>query len=275
MSEQFSPHEVVSNNIRIHYYRSTPVGSGIPILFLHGVTDDGLCWSRVAGALSPDYDIILMDQRGHGLSDAPVRDYSAEDRAVDTAGLISSLELDHPILFGHSMGAETAVVTASLFPDHVRAAILEDPPWPSRFWGGTPEEREERAAQWRAEIIERKAMDRAALIEQARQNNPTWAEEELGPWADSKHRMSPNLVGMVTAPRRRWSDYLRNARCPILLLTGDPEKGAIISPKTAAEAASYWQNGQVAHIPGAGHSIHRDQFEPFMQAVRGFLDEVK
>lgn len=277
---------VLANGIQIHYSRITPPprktspirGRSRPplsIILLHGVTDNGLCWTRVADVLCKDYDLILPDSRGHGLSDAPEMGYGVDDRTADVVGLIEALKLNRPVLLGHSMGAETAMGVAALFPDLLRGVILEDPPWPGRFWGSTPEERSDRAAQWGADIRKQKALSAEALIEQARQQHPTWPLAELKPWAESKQQVSPFIANMVMAPRRRWSDYVRQAQCPLLLITADPDLGAIVNDQTVQEASMFWKNGRGVHIPGAGHCIHREQFDPFMRAVRDFLGRVE
>jgi len=280
---EFREDFVHTNGINIHYYRSTPppkktlLGKPRPtlsVVFLHGVTDNAMCWVRVANALHNDFDLILPDSRGHGLSDAPESGYGVDDRAGDVAGLIDALNLDRPVLFGHSMGAETAMGTAALFPDKVRAVILEDPPWPGRFWGSTPEEKAERMSLMREEILQRQKKSIQALIEQAHEENPDWDEDELLPWAESKLQVSPNIATRVLAPRRRWSDYVRQATCPILLITADPDRGGLVTEKTAEEAAMYWRNGRAVHVPNAGHSIHRDQFELVVQPVREFLNKM-
>src|SRR6516165_1550716 len=97
--------DVQTNGIRMHYYRT---GGNKPQLVLsHGATDDGLCWSRVAQALESDYDVVMPDARGHGLTDAPAQGYTAADHAADLAGLIEALGLERPAIGGHSMGAGT------------------------------------------------------------------------------------------------------------------------------------------------------------------------
>lgn len=266
---------LTANAIQIHFYRYQPADSANhTLIFLHSVTDNGLCWQRLAQALPDGYEMVLMDARGHGLSDGPLQGYSTEDRADDVAGVIQALKLEHPILIGDSMGAETAIATAAVYPHLVRAVILEDPPWPGRFFGSTPEERAERAATWREEVVRQKALSREELLAQVCTNHPDWVEEDLGPWVDAKKEASPNLVGMVTAPRRRWSDYVRQAECPILLLTGDPELGAIVSARTVEDAQHFWKNGRWVHIAGAGHSIRRDKFEAYLEAVNRFVEEV-
>ncbi len=269
---------VSANAISIHYYRSLASNRsttlGDPILMLHGVTDNGMCWKRVALALQDRYDIIMMDARGHGKTDSPNDGYGIEDRAADVAGLIDGLGLEKVVLFGHSMGAETATATASAYPSKIRALILEDPPWPGRFWGSTPEEREERAVAWEQEIIRRRSLSKEQIIAEGKRANPNWSEVEWSAWADSKLQLSANISKIATAPRRRWTDYLGATRCPILLLMGDPTLGGIVNQKTAAEVERWWTSGKIVQIPGAGHNIRRDQYEAFMDAVNDFLANV-
>lgn len=271
MSEYLS-NFVTANNIKIHYHRSTPSAQAPSIVFLHGVTDNGMCWVRVADALRDRYDVILADSRGHGLSEAPEAGYGSEDRAADVAGLIQALNLDRPVLWGHSMGADTAITAAALYPDLMRGVILEDPP----FRESIIQERSQEnwRVAWRENLLKQKEMSREALIEKARTENPTWPEEELGPWAESKRQVSPKIVEVMTRVGHSWTDYVQRAQCPILLITADPERGAIVTPETSEKAAALWKDGQVVRIPNAGHCIHREQFDLVMDAAQQFLKRV-
>ena len=67
---------VEANGIRQHYYRTG--GDRRTLILLHGFTDNGLSWARVARALERDYDVVMVDARGHGLSDGPETGYSYE-----------------------------------------------------------------------------------------------------------------------------------------------------------------------------------------------------
>ncbi len=234
---------------------------------------NGRCWTRVADALHPYYEIVVPDSRGHGLSEAPEFGYGVEDRAGDVAGIIQALGLNQPVLIGHALGAETAVGTAALYPELVRAIVLEDPPWPGRFYGSSAEEREERAASWRSEVVELKKKSSEELLEMAQSQHPNWIAEELEPWVEARKQVDPRIANLVIAPRRRWSDYLCQANCPILLITGGPSLGATVSEKTVKEARLFMSDGRVVNIPGAGHSIHREQLEAYIKAVRKFLDK--
>ena len=67
---------------------------------------------------------------------------------------------------------------------------------------------------------------------------------------------------------------MRRIDCPILLLTGDPDVGAHISPEVAAEVSLLCRDGRIVHIQNAGHNIRRDQFERYLATVTAFLAEV-
>ena len=100
---------VLTNGVRIHYWCT---GGDKPVLLMaHGYSDDGLCWVDLAKSLEADYDIILADARGHGLSDPPARSDSPDAMVEDLAGLIRELKLDKPILMGHSMGSSTVFIS--------------------------------------------------------------------------------------------------------------------------------------------------------------------
>src|SRR5258708_21568587 len=115
-----------ANGITIHYY-CTGDDKKPSILLLHGMTDSGQCWPRVAADLEGSYDVIMTDARGHGHSGTSA-DFSIALLAEDAAAVVRELGLEKPYVWGHSMGAITAATLAAAYPDLVRAVLLEDPP---------------------------------------------------------------------------------------------------------------------------------------------------
>jgi pimeloyl-ACP methyl ester carboxylesterase len=55
------------NGIAIHYYRMG-TSDKPPVVLLHGFSDGGLAWLRLATDLAPDYDLVMLDAAGHGRS---------------------------------------------------------------------------------------------------------------------------------------------------------------------------------------------------------------
>ena len=268
MLEWFAGH-VIANGIKLHYHRTG--GNKPSVVLLHGMTDAGPCWLRLAQALETDYDLIMPDARGHGLSDAPESSYGREDHAADAAGLIDALGLQKPVLIGHSMGAGAAAVAAATYPDKVGGLVLEDPPW--RATEVNEAERAAGAAAWRAAMAANKDKTVEELIALCRQQHPNWDETELRPWAESKQQVSPHAAGFAGGARAAWQETARAIRCPGILITADPALGSIVTPEVAAEAVTLWRQGRVVNLPGAGHNIRREQFAPYLQAVRQFLAE--
>ncbi len=81
---------------------------GKPILFIHGFSQCRLCWNKqINSDLANDFRLVTLDNRGHGLSDKPQDAYGDTQLwAEDIQAIITTLELDHPVLSGWSYGGE-------------------------------------------------------------------------------------------------------------------------------------------------------------------------
>lgn len=263
--------DIHTNRIKMHYTRTG--GSKPPVVLCHGATDNGLCWTPVALALEDDYDVIMPDSRWHGLSDGPAVGNTPDCQVEDLFGFVHGLGLKKPVLMGHSMGASTVFQAASRYPDLARAIILEDPPFRELVQNENPGQAQPFIGRMRQSILEYKTMPREALVEMIHKQAPSWSEEELGPWADSKLQVSLNFVEMMgnrPMPAPPW-EGLSKITCPVLLITADPDKGAIITPEISQKAARMLPSLTVVKIPGAGHNIRREAFGPYMVAVKQFL----
>lgn len=263
--------DVVTHGVKLHYYRT---GGDKPALVLvHGITDDGLCWTPVAAALAEKYDVILVDVRGHGKSEAPVDGYTLENLGLELAGLIQALGLEKPIVLGHSMGAINTLVMAGLFPALPRAILLEDPP---PFWMATENQPQNNDVLngMTAWLQSNKRKTHADLLAEVRTQNPGWAEAELEPWVNSKHRFSLNIVALIRPNDLisiQFPRLMQQITCPALFISADPARGAISQAGDIAEMKAHLPQLQVAHIPDAGHNIRRDQFERYLETVQQFL----
>lgn len=263
--------DIEVNELRLHYTRTG--GAKPQVVLVHGFSDAGLCWTPVAEALEGDYDVIMVDARGHGRSEGPEQGYGPADMAGDLAGVIAGLGLSRPAVLGHSMGAATALVLAGTQPHLIRAILLEDPP---AWWvaSSIPEASRQRWAWMRARMIGLKRKTREELIAEQRAASPSWPEAELGPWADAKLRFSFYALDGVGPGTLDWEAILRHIRCPVLLITADPALEAIVSEKDAAAMKALISQLHTAHIPGAGHNVRREQFVRYLDTVRTFLAEV-
>lgn len=271
----WTSHKIASNGITLHYTRTgtNKGGDKPPIVLAHGFSDDGLCWTPVAQALEADYDVIMVDARGHGRSDAPDGGYHAQTMATDLAGVITGLGLNRPVVMGHSMGGSTTMALAGLFPDIPGAIIIEDAGAGNIMADKSPEALA-RLQGWhdRMAMLQRKT--HAELIEHAHTVTPTWAEPELEPWAHAKLRFNMKALDRSDAVPLDWEQLLGNITCPALLLYADPELGGGVTAERAAEMQGMLPQLQTVHIGGAGHNIRREQFAAYMEAVSSFLAQV-
>ena len=80
--------------------------NGQPILFIHGFSQCGLCWSRQLNSdLATHHRLVAMDLRGHGQSDKPLDAYGDSRLwADDVNAVVESLRLEQAILSGWSYG---------------------------------------------------------------------------------------------------------------------------------------------------------------------------
>ena len=100
-------------------------GAGDPVLLFHGggpATSES--WAQVVPALTPGYEVAVMDRRGRGAS-RPIRDYSLEHEFDDLAAVIDALG-GGAHLVAHSSGARVALLAASQGLD-VRSLTLYEP----------------------------------------------------------------------------------------------------------------------------------------------------
>ncbi|HEY7269018.1 MAG TPA: alpha/beta hydrolase [Dehalococcoidia bacterium] len=249
--------DVELDGVGIHYYRR---GSGRPLIMAHGFGDNGRCWTHVAKALENGFDIVAYDARSHGRSDdAPGPPDPSDSDIIKLSG---ALGMDRPVLLGHSMGAGSVAAAAAARPELFACAVLEDPGWRT----------EAQAAQPRPARRDFTSLSEAQLIEEARKFG--WHEDELQPWAESKKQLRATTLPSTTSPAPdAWKNIVRRlASLPTLLITGENARGSIVSAETAAEAQRLNPRLEVANIAGAGHNIRRDAFEPFMAAVRSFVE---
>jgi N-formylmaleamate deformylase len=274
MIMEYQEGSVRINGINIHYYRSG--GKKPPMVLLHGATDDALCWGRTAQELAEQYDVILVDAQGHGLSDRLGADFTFENHSKQVSGLIRELGLIKPIIMGHSMGGAITCNVAMEYPDLPKAIILEDPPW--GIFPPKPENAEESRKnheEIRAYQTEIAGMQMEEIKARCRRDNPTWAEDEVIAWANARKLWDKTLFDKVGLDILPYEEIVAGIQCPTLLIIS--EKG-IVSKETAESAAGLWKSKapfKWVNIEGAGHSIRREQYAAFKRALFDWLDMLK
>jgi 3-oxoadipate enol-lactonase len=97
------------------------VGSGVPVVLLHGQPGSRGDWSAVVSFAS-GVRLIAVDRPGYGSSPGPAVGVGANGDVV--IGLLDSLSVERAVLVGHSWGGAVALDVAARFPERVRSLVL-------------------------------------------------------------------------------------------------------------------------------------------------------
>lgn len=110
----------------IHGYRRAyrMMGSGPPLLLLHGIGDSSASWVPIMPALAEHHTVIAPDFLGHGNSDKPRADYSAAAFANGMRDLLEVLDIDRATVVGHSLGGGIAAQVAYQYPERCERLVL-------------------------------------------------------------------------------------------------------------------------------------------------------
>jgi pimeloyl-ACP methyl ester carboxylesterase len=112
---------VLSNGLSVHYQQ---VGEGPDVVMVHGITGNLAVWHlKLVPALADRYRILTYDLRGHGLSGAPPTGYSLDHMADDLCRLLDALDIERPVVVGHSYGADIGLYLAAGHPERVSEVI--------------------------------------------------------------------------------------------------------------------------------------------------------
>lgn len=239
-------------------------GTGPVLVLSHGLTDTGLCWGRVAEALANDFDIVMLDARGHGAS-SRIPTGTAHDPAQDIADATAGLSLQSPVVMGHSVGARATAAYAKANPGRAVAVILEDPPLLPL---ATPSVAARRREQFRQHIEQMQSLPDAEIEAMGRQASPGWHDDEFPAWVLGKRQVDPAAMPYNAI---RWQDTLAGIAAPTLLIYGEAERGGLVTLELAEEAMRINPLISAVQIEGAGHNIRRENFAAFLAAVRAFL----
>jgi pimeloyl-ACP methyl ester carboxylesterase len=177
----------------------------------------------------------------------------------------------------------TTFALAGFFPN-VPGAILVEDGMPFEMRPTTAENGGARDGL-RAYFNMTKGKNHEELMAWRRIQSPNWSETDVRTFADAKMRLNPQTLApfMNSAPDASnprasaspvdWPALLQQIRCPALLITGDPELGAIVSASQAAMLQQQVPTLRVAQIANASHDIRRDQSRDFLALVEPFLAE--
>ncbi len=112
------------NNLRFHYRDWG--GTGRPVVLLHGLASNARIWDFVAPQLTPHLRVLALDQRSHGLTDSATEGFDFPSIVRDLHAFIEALDLQRPLLVGHSWGGSTVLQYAAARPPGPAGMVLVD-----------------------------------------------------------------------------------------------------------------------------------------------------
>ena len=249
----------------LHYKE---IGEGKPLVILHGLFGTSDNWQTHAKKLGEYYRVILVDQRNHGHSPWS-EDFTYEHLADDLERLILHLGIDQFTLIGHSMGGKTAMYYSQKYPNRLEKMVVVDI--------GI-----KRYPMHHNEIIKGiKSIDLSTI------ESRSAAEQAMLPFVDSygvRQFLLKNLYWIekgklawrmnVDVLEREMEEILApiptiEAWTPTLFLRGAMSNYILDEDWDAIEEV--FPDATLETIENAGHWVHSEQPEEFIEKVLGFI----
>ncbi len=261
----------------------TDVGSGPPILFVHGLMSSRRTWADQWVRLAADHRVLAPDLFGHGESAKPLGDYSLGAHAASLRDLLDALELDAVCVVGHSLGGGIAMQLAYLFPERVERLVLDstgglgreqNPVLRAATLPGSELVLPVLASDWVHGIGDTalRVWSRTGLPAVSPSTTEAW--RALATLADGDTRRaflatSRSVIdagGQTVSARNRLSG---RASREVLLIWGEGDR---MIPAAHVEAArAELPHSQVAMLPRSGHFPHLDEPEAFAAVLAAFV----
>lgn len=256
------------------------------VVFIHGLMAFAANWRKIANRLENDFQCLIYDQRGHGRSFKPdvksatgESNYSPEAFAEDLNKITDELGWDTFHLVGHSMGGRNAMVFAHMYPEKVRTLTIEDMGPDSdpsmmgyyeNMLGNIPTPFVDKTAVKNFFENDFKngfaSKEPPTVLSTFLQANLEEKENGSYDW-----RFSKQAVYEITREghlKDRWLE-VTSFKMPVLLIRG--EKSHILKQETYEKMLAVNPNIQGVELAGAGHWVHYEKFEEFVQHFRQFV----
>ena len=116
-------HRIAANGIQMHVVE---VGSGPPVVLLHGYPETCYAWRKQWPALADRFHVIMPDLRGYGDSDKPATGYDKRTMAEDVLAVVRHFGHSRIALVGHDRSARVATRLAKDYRQFVDRLVVMD-----------------------------------------------------------------------------------------------------------------------------------------------------
>lgn len=248
-------------------------------VFIHGLMGYGQNWRRIISGLEVTERCLVYDQRGHGRSFQPESGYAPEDYADDLLRIVEEIGWQDFVLVGHSMGGRNVLNFATRYPEKLSHLVIEDigpeaNPLAHEYYEyllnlvPAPFASREEAKRYFFEDFVKNAKTRENVQVMAQYFYSNMVETENGTvdWRFSKN----GIIDSVRLGRNseRW-DEVEALKVPTLLVRGAHSKELTHENYEKMKALNPMIKG--VEIAGAGHWVHSDQPQAFLEALKTFV----
>ncbi len=241
------------------------IGSGEPVLLIHGLGSSSRDWEYQTAALAPNYRIIAPDLRGHGRSQRPPGPYSMGGFANDLIALLDHLHIAQAHVVGLSLGGGIAFQLATQAPERVRSlTIVNSGP------ELVPRSTRQKLGIWqRYAIVHLLGLKRMAKVLSRR-----LFPEDVALQKSFIERFSENDTYAYLSAMRAfvgWSvaSQLPAISCPVLVIAADQD----YTPVSAKHAyVAQMPNARLVVIDDARHAVPVEKPDTFNRCLLEFLN---
>jgi non-heme chloroperoxidase len=251
--------------------------SGRPILFIHGISQCWLTWSRQLNSeLRDRYRLVAMDMRGHGLSEKP-RDAYADAKlwADDIDAVLQALNLDRPVLCGWSYGPLVILDYVRHYGEGALGGIT--------FVDGiTKLGSEEAASVLTPEFLNLVPGFFSADVEESTRSLRTLlrlcvaqepAPEDLYLMLGYNVSVPPSVREALLSRSFDNDDLLPTLHKPVLIVHGD--RDPIVKPSVVDQHKASLPHAEVAMMPNAAHAPFWDDAPAFNGRLHTFCERLE
>jgi pimeloyl-ACP methyl ester carboxylesterase len=246
--------------------------SGSPVVFLHGLFGQGKNWTQIGKALTPEHRILLVDLPHHGRS-AWADTFDFVEIADQVAGVLSA---DDPVaLVGHSLGGKVAMILALRHPELVeRLCVVDVAPVAYTHMDEFAGYIEAMQSLDLDSLTQRGDADaaleqavpaasvRAFLLQNLRREGDGWR------WQINLDVLGAELKSVGTWPEDELTG-LAPYDGPVLWVDG--ENSHYVREEHSATMDRWFPRNRRVTIKGAGHWVHSERPEVFVEVLRGFV----
>jgi pimeloyl-ACP methyl ester carboxylesterase len=250
-------------------------GSGDPFVLVHGYTGDITDWRHQLPAFSPSFRLLIVDNRGHGQSEAPPdrSAYTVEQMASDIEALVDELGFARFHLLGHSMGGAIVQEIALTYPERLLSLTLHDTA--DSFSAATANPNVALWRDHRFEVAENKGMAAVSEIAPPFPPPPHMPRERMEETKKRLAGMSADAFIGAWHGLAAWQGTEERAKAiavPTLVIYGDMDTQMIIDG--SVRLAGTIPDAELAVIPETGHSPQWERPELFNAALGAFLNRI-